>query len=68
MRDFIKKLRKFVLKLPDRVLDVGLTILGLLTLFAIFDVETLKKIELFNISNIANTVDNFFLPFCNILE
>lgn len=68
MRDFIKKLRKFVLKLPDRVLDVGLTILGLLTLFAIFDVETLKKIELFNISNIANTVDNFFLPFCNIFK
>ena len=68
MRDFIKKLRKFVLKLPDRVLDVGLTILGLLTLFAIFGVETLKKIELFNISNIANTVDNFFLPFCNIFK
>lgn len=45
MRDFIKKLRKFVLKLPDRVLDVGLTILGLLTLFAIFDVETLKKLN-----------------------
>lgn len=68
MRDFIKKLRKFVLKLPDRVLGVGLTLLGLLTLFAIFDVETLKKIELFNISNIANTVDNFFSPFCNIFK
>ena len=61
MKDFIKKLRKFVSKLPDRVLRVGLTVLGVLTLFTIFDIETLKKIELLDISNLANTVDNFFL-------
>lgn len=68
MGDFIKNLRKFVSKLPDRVLGAGLTVLGTLTLFAVFDIETLKKIELCNISNIANTVDNFFSPFCDIFK
>lgn len=68
MKDFIKKLRKFVSKLPDRVLRIGLTVLGVLTLFTIFDIETLKKIELLDISNLANTVDNFFSPFCGIFK
>lgn len=63
MKDLIKKLRKIVSNLPGSALKLGLTILGTLTLFTLVDIKKLKEFELWNISNIANTIDNFFPKF-----
>ena len=68
MKSFKKDIRNKVQKMSDKCLKryhIGSLILAL---FALFDVETLKKIELGPISNIANTVDNFAAPFLDIFE
>lgn len=68
MRGFKRKLRVFFSKLPDRMLRAGLIVLGILALFAAFDIETLKKFELWGISDIANTIDNLFPSLCSIFK
>ena len=68
MKSFEKWLREKVQKTSDNCLKWCLIVFGIVTLFAIFNVETLKKIEIGSISNIANTVDNFDIPFLDIFE
>lgn len=68
MKDLEKKLRMKVQKISDSHLNWCLTAFGILALFAIFDIETLKKIEVWDISGIANTVDTFASPFLDIFE
>lgn len=68
MKSFEKKLRKKVQKMSDKRLNGCLSVLGILALFARFDIETLKKIELGCISDVANTVDSFAAPFLDIFE
>lgn len=68
MKSFEKWLREKVQKTSDNCLKWCLIVFGIVTLFAIFNVETLKKIEIGSISNIANTVDNFDVPFLDIFE
>ena len=55
MRGFKRKIREFVSKLPDRMLRAGLIVWGILALFAVFDIETLKKFELWGISAVSYT-------------
>lgn len=64
----MKKLRKKVQKMSDKCLNGCLAVLGILALFARFDIETLKKIELGCVSDVANTVDSFAAPFLDIFE
>ncbi len=54
----MRGLRNIVQKIPDKYLNWGVAISVVLALFACVDIETLKTIELWNISNIANTVYN----------
>lgn len=68
MKDLEKKLRLKVQKVSDSRLNRWLAAFGILTLFALFDIETLKKIELWDISSIANTVDSFASPILDIFE
>ena len=68
MKDLEKKLRLKVRKISDSHLYCCLAISGMLALFAYFDIETLKKIELWDISGIANTVDSFASPILDIFE
>lgn len=68
MKDLEKKLRLKVQKISDSHLNWCLAAFGILALFALFDIETLKKIELWDISGIANTVDNFASPILGIFE
>lgn len=68
MKDLEKKLRLKVQKISDSHLNWCLTVFGILALFAYFDIETLKKIELWDISSIANTVDSFASPILDIFE
>lgn len=59
MKDLEKKLRIKVQKISDSCLNRCLAASGILALFALFDIETLKKIEICDISGIANTIENF---------
>lgn len=68
MKDLEKKLRMKVQKMSDSHLNWCLAAFGILALFAIFDIETLKKIEVWDISGIANTVDTFASPILGIFE
>ena len=68
MKDLEKKLRIKVQKISDSHLNWCLAVSGILALFALFDNETLKKIELWDISGIANTVDSFASPILGIFE
>lgn len=68
MKDLEKKLRLKVQKISDSRLNKWLAVFGILALFALFDIETLKKIELWDISSIANTVDSFASPILDIFE
>ena len=64
----MRGLRNIVQKIPDKYLNWGVAISVVLALFAYVDIETLKKIELLNISNIANTVYNFAPTILGIFE
>lgn len=64
----MRGLRNIVQKIPDKYLNWGVAISVVLALFAYVDIETLKKIELLNISNIANTVYNFAPTILGILK
>lgn len=68
MKDLEKMLRKSITKIPDKGLNTSLTVSVVLLLFAIFDIEILKKIEIGNISGIANTVDSIASPILDIFE
>lgn len=68
MKSIEKKLENRVKKISDRHISLWLTSSGILALFAFFDIETLKKIELWDISDIANTVDSFASPILGIFE
>jgi len=68
MKDLEKKLRLKVQKISDSCVNRWLAAFGILTLFALFDIETIKKIELWDISSIANTVDSFASPILDIFE
>lgn len=68
MKSIEKKLENRVQKISDRHISWWLTGSGILALFAFFDIETLKKIELWDISDIANTVDSFASPILGIFE
>lgn len=68
MKDLEKKLRVKVQKISDSRLNKWLAAFGILALFALFDIDTLKKIELWDISSIANTVDSFASPILDIFE
>lgn len=68
MKDLEKKLRLTVKKISDSHLNWCLAVFGILALFARFDIETLKKIELWDISGIANTVDSFASPILDIFK
>ena len=68
MKDLEKKLKVKVQKTSDSRLNKWLAAFGILALFALFDIETLKKIELWDISSIANTVDSFASPILDIFE
>lgn len=68
MKDLEKKLRLKVQKISNSRLNRWLVAFGILTLFALFDIETLKKIELWDISSIANTVDSFASPILDVFE
>lgn len=68
MKNLEKKLRIKVQKISDNHLNWCLTASGILALFALFDIETLKKIELWSISDIASTVDSFASPILDIFE
>ena len=48
MKDLEKKLRMKVQKISDSHLNWCLAAFGILVLFAIFDIETLKKIEVWD--------------------
>ncbi len=68
MKNLEKKLRNKVQKIPDKRIRRLLAASGMLALFAFFDIETLKKIELWGISGIANTVDSVAAPILDIFE
>lgn len=68
MKNLQNKLRKSITKISDKGLNTGLTVSVVLLLFTLFDIETLKKIEIGNISGIANTVDSIASPFLDIFE
>lgn len=68
MKNLEKKLRNKVQKIPDKRIRRLLIVSGMLALFAFFDIETLKKIELWGISGIANTVDSVAAPILDIFE
>lgn len=68
MKDLEKQLRIKVQKISDSHLNWCVTASVILALFAYFDIETLKKIELWGISDIANTVDIFASPILGIFE
>lgn len=58
----MRKLKNKLQKIPDKYINRLLTGFGILSLFTFFDIETLKKIDLWGISGIANTVDSFDWP------
>lgn len=68
MKDLEKKLKYNIQKIPNKNLNLCLTFSGVLALFAFFNIETLKKFELWGISDIANTVDSFAAPILGIFE
>lgn len=58
MKRITKMVRKITNKIPNKWLNGLLTLFLFLLLFAVFDIETLKKIEVWNVSAVANTVEN----------
>lgn len=68
MRNIQKKLREKVQEMSDKRINWCLSATGILALFAKFDIETLKKIELYGIADIANTADNFAAPILGLFE
>ncbi len=68
MKNLEKKIRKKVQKISGKHLNWCLATSGILALFAFFDIETLKKIELWGISDIANTIDSFDSSILDIFE
>ncbi len=63
-----KELGKRITKVPDKGLNTTLAVSALLLIFAVFDIETLKEIEIWNISGIANTIDSIAAPILDIFE
>lgn len=59
MKRIAKMARKLINKIPNKWLNSLLTLFLFLLLFAVFDIETLKKFEIGNVSAVANTVENF---------
>lgn len=68
MKNIERKFRYFLQKVPEKLLDVLLVLSFIAFLLAFFDVETLKKIEIFDISSYANTIDNFWSKHLYIFE
>lgn len=68
MKDIKRKFRYFLQKVPENVLNVLLVLSFIAFLLAFFDVETLKKIEICDISSYANTIDNFWSKHLYIFE
>lgn len=66
MKYWIRTYRKWIYQQSKRKFEVVFWGSGVLLLFVIFDIETLKGIELGNIANIARTIENIapkFLKF-----
>jgi len=63
-----KKFRLFLKKMPNYLLNILLGVSGFFVLYVIFGVEILKKIEIFNISSFANTLDNLFSKYLFIFN
>lgn len=68
MKSIEKWLRNLVLRLSKKRLNQYLSWLGILALLAKYDIETLKKIELWIIADVANTLDSFAAPILDIFE
>lgn len=58
MKRIEKMARKLTNKFPNKWLTGLLTLFLFFLLFTVFDIETLKQIEIWNISAVANTVEN----------
>ena len=58
MKRIEKMSRKLTNKFPNKWLTGLLTLFLFFLLFTVFDIETLKQIEIWNISAVANTVEN----------
>lgn len=52
-------IRRFISKIPNKLLNIFILLFGFGVLFSLFDIETLKKIEIKDIAAIASTVENF---------
>lgn len=63
-----RRLRRIANKIPNGLLNTIIAVLFILVLFTIFDVETLKKIEIWDISSVANTIDGVVPSILAIFE
>lgn len=58
MIKFRIKLRRFILKIPNWLLNISIFVLAVCAIIAFRNVEFAKKIEIFEISTYINTVEN----------
>lgn len=58
-----RKIRKIVQRIPNKFINWSVVLFGFLVLFSFLDIGTIKKIEIWGISDVANTAESFFSSF-----
>lgn len=68
MKKFCIKLRRFILKIPNSLLNTSIIVLLICVIISFINLDFAKKIEIFDISAYINTIENFFPKFFLIMK